>query len=192
MSKMGSHDPFEHLNTSYGQKKGQESNWQFDSQPLKVKNHPNFLRCRWHAMYHWKALDEGYNFASNFISIKGLHTKLWAQSCGSPNFGNFETPTWDLGTKWHLGAAPIAKHKVYYKAEGGGFPQVRAMVSLVSLCLLMVRSCTKVFQLHTNQLVVWFVQVRVNNWISCHLPSPILELQHTPLPPKCCEPRSAP
>ncbi len=36
-------------NTSYGQKKGWESNWQFDSQPLKVKNRPDFLVCKWHA-----------------------------------------------------------------------------------------------------------------------------------------------
>jgi hypothetical protein len=27
--------------------------------------------------YHWKDLDEGYNFALNLISIRGLHTKLW-------------------------------------------------------------------------------------------------------------------
>jgi hypothetical protein len=33
-------------NTSYGQKKGRESNWQFDSWPLKVRNWPNFLACR--------------------------------------------------------------------------------------------------------------------------------------------------
>jgi hypothetical protein len=33
-------------NTSYGQKKGRESNCQFDSRPLKVKNRPNFLVCR--------------------------------------------------------------------------------------------------------------------------------------------------
>jgi hypothetical protein len=65
-------------NTSYGQKKGRESNWQFDSRPLKVKNHPNFLACRWRATYHWKALNKGYNFFLNLISIEGLHTKLWA------------------------------------------------------------------------------------------------------------------
>jgi hypothetical protein len=29
-------------------------------------------------MYHWKALDEGYNFALNLISLKGFHAKLWA------------------------------------------------------------------------------------------------------------------
>jgi hypothetical protein len=33
-------------NTSYGQKNGRESNWQFDSWPLKVRNRPNFLARR--------------------------------------------------------------------------------------------------------------------------------------------------
>jgi hypothetical protein len=75
-------------NTSYGQKKGRESNWQFDSQPLKVKNHPNFLACRWRATYHWKALNKGYNFSLNLISIGGLHTKLWAPKvAGFPTLG---------------------------------------------------------------------------------------------------------
>jgi hypothetical protein len=34
-------------NTIYGQKKGRESNWQFDSRPLKVGNRPNFVACKW-------------------------------------------------------------------------------------------------------------------------------------------------
>jgi len=64
-------------NTSYGQKKGRESNWQFDSWPLKVRNRPDFRVWRWCATYCWKALDKGYNFALNLISIRGLHAKLW-------------------------------------------------------------------------------------------------------------------
>ncbi len=64
-------------NTIYGQKNDQESYFQFDSRPLKVGNRPNFVACRWRATYHWKALDGGYNFALDLISIKGLHTKLW-------------------------------------------------------------------------------------------------------------------
>jgi hypothetical protein len=68
-------------NTSYDQKKGRESNcqsnWQFDSQSLKVGNRPDFLPFKPHATYCWKALDEGYNFTLNFIVIGGLHTKLW-------------------------------------------------------------------------------------------------------------------
>jgi hypothetical protein len=63
-------------NTSYGQKKGQESNCQFDSRPLKVKIRPDFFACRQRATYPWKALDEGYNFALDLIVIRGLHTKL--------------------------------------------------------------------------------------------------------------------
>jgi hypothetical protein len=64
-------------NTSYGQKKGRESNWQFDSRPLKVGNRPNFLACICRATYCWKALNQGYNFVWDLIVIEGLHTKLW-------------------------------------------------------------------------------------------------------------------
>jgi hypothetical protein len=38
-------------NTSYGQKNGRESNWQFDSQPLKVGNRLDFCACRQRATY---------------------------------------------------------------------------------------------------------------------------------------------
>jgi hypothetical protein len=120
-------------NTSYGQKKGWESNWQFDSQPLKVKNRPNLLMCRWRATYRWKALDEGYNFVLNFISIQGLHAKLWAPKVVrvltlAISRLWFESPK----TKCHLDVGFMERHKVYYKGEGGGFPQVRVVVSLVS------------------------------------------------------------
>jgi len=47
------------------------------------------------------------------------------------------------GTKWHLGAGPVAKHRVYYKGEGGGFPQVRAVMSFVSPSLPVARPSTK-------------------------------------------------
>jgi hypothetical protein len=63
-------------NTSYGQKKSWESNWQFDSRPWEVRNQPNSLACRWHATCHWKALNEGYNFCLDLIPIRGLHKKL--------------------------------------------------------------------------------------------------------------------
>jgi hypothetical protein len=42
--------PLDIWNASYGQKKGQESNWQFDSQSLKIKNWPESLCASgvWH------------------------------------------------------------------------------------------------------------------------------------------------
>jgi hypothetical protein len=131
-------------NTSYGQKKGWESNWQFDSQPLKVRNHPNFLVFRWHATYCWKALDDVYNFASDLISIKGLHTKLCAPKVLKVLIlGISGLPFGSPGTKCRLDAGPMARHRIYYKGEGGGFPQVRAVVSLVSPNLFVTRPSTK-------------------------------------------------
>jgi hypothetical protein len=92
-------------NTSYDQKKGRESNCQFDSQPLKVRNRPNFLVCRWHVTYHWKAFDEGYNVST--------HKVMRPQ-----NYGRL------FGTKCHLDVGFMERHRVCYKGEGGGFPQV--------------------------------------------------------------------
>jgi hypothetical protein len=62
--------------TSYGKKKGRESNWQFDSRPLKVGNRPNLGACRWSATHRWKALDKSYKFALDLIPIKGLSKEL--------------------------------------------------------------------------------------------------------------------
>ncbi len=46
-------------------------------------------------------------------------------------------------TKCHLNVGPMVRHKVYYKGEGGGFPQVRAMVNFVSSSLPVVCPRTK-------------------------------------------------
>jgi hypothetical protein len=78
------------------------------------------------------------------------------QSPGSPNFGNFGTPTWESWDKSHLDVGPMGSHRVYYKGEGGGFLQVRAVVSLVSPSCPSLVLAPKVLQQCTNQLVVWF------------------------------------
>jgi hypothetical protein len=61
---------------SYGQKKGRESNWQFDSRPLKVRNRYLLDVCRWSAMEHWKALEESYNFGLDLTPIGGQSQEL--------------------------------------------------------------------------------------------------------------------
>jgi hypothetical protein len=63
-------------NTSYGQKKGRESNWQFDSRSQKVGNQPDFLAFKWRETCCYKDLNEGYNFTLKLIPIGGLHKKL--------------------------------------------------------------------------------------------------------------------
>jgi hypothetical protein len=127
-------------NTNYGQKKGRESNWQFDSRPLKVRNRPNFLVCRWRATYRCKALDKGYNL----MSIEVLHEELWGPKIvGIPILAISRLPFGTPGTKCHLDVGLMERHRVYYKGEGGGFPQVRAVVNLVNPSLPMARPNTK-------------------------------------------------
>jgi hypothetical protein len=61
---------------SYGQKKGRESNWQFDSRPLKVGNRPAPDVRFGSAIRRWKDLDEGYNFGSDLVAIRGRGEEL--------------------------------------------------------------------------------------------------------------------
>jgi hypothetical protein len=67
--------------------------------------------------YHEKDLDEGYNFVLDLILIGGLHKKLWASKVVGVPISRISS----------LGVCPVARHKKYYKGEGGGFPQVRAI-----------------------------------------------------------------
>ncbi len=99
-------------NTSYGQKKSRESNWQFDSRPLKVGNHPDFLMHRWRVTYHWKALDKGYNFVLDIISIGSMHTKLWGPKVVEvPTLAISGLSLGSLRTKNHLDVGLVERHK---------------------------------------------------------------------------------
>jgi hypothetical protein len=75
---------------------------------------------------------------------------------GVPTLGFSKFPFGSPKTKCHLDVGLMRRHKIYYNGEGGGFPQVRTMVNLVNLNLLVARP-------NTNQLIVWFVQIHVNN-----------------------------
>jgi hypothetical protein len=138
-------------NTSYGQKKGWKSNWQFDSRPLKVENQPDFHACRWCETYYWKNSWWGLQlcFRPHF-NQRSAHKVMAPQNRGSPNLGDFETPR----TKSYLDVSPMERCRVYYKGEGDGFPQVRAMVSLVSPCNPWLILAPKVLQPCTNHLVL--------------------------------------
>jgi len=62
---------------------------------------------------------------------KSQFWKFWNSQVESPE------------TKWHFNAAPVTNHREYYKGEGGCFPQVRVIMSLVNLCMHVIRSYTK-------------------------------------------------
>jgi hypothetical protein len=77
-----------------------------------------------------------------------MHTRLCAPKVTRvPAVGILRFPFGSPGTKCHLDVTPMERHKEYYKGEGGGFPQVWAMVSLMSSSLPMVRPSTKSAQI---------------------------------------------
>jgi hypothetical protein len=144
-------------NTSYGQKKGRESNCQFDSRPQNVGIRPDLLSCRGRARYCWKALDESYIFALDYIAIRGLLAKLWGSKVAGVPFGAISRlPLGSPRKNNHLDVASVESCRVYYKGDGGGFPQVRAVVSLVCPCCPWFVLAPRVLQLCTNHFV-WVV-----------------------------------
>jgi hypothetical protein len=73
-----------------------------------------------------------------------LHTKLWGPKvAGVPTLGILGFPNGSPETKCHLDVGLVERHKIYYKREGGGFPQVRGMVSLVNPSLPVAHPKTK-------------------------------------------------
>jgi hypothetical protein len=121
------------------------------------------------------------------LDQRSAHKVMGPQSCESPKFGNFETPTWESWNKMSFGCGLMERHIVYYKGESGGFPQVRAVVSLVCPCCLWLVLAPKVLQLCTNHFV-WIMCRPV--WMSetfqlFRVPS---RSSNMPLyPSKCCE-----
>jgi len=130
---MASYVPFGICSPSYGQKKGRESNWQFDSRPLKVRNRPFLDICWRSATCRWRALKERYNFGSDLIPIRGQSREIW-----TPKVPKLQPETisglllGSPGKKSHLNVASTESYREYYMGEGGGFPWVRAVVSQVS------------------------------------------------------------
>jgi hypothetical protein len=111
------------FSSSYGQKKGWESNWQFDFRPLKVRNRPDPNVCNRSATWRWKAFERSYNFGLDLAPIGGRSWEIWAAKVpgvqprtvsglllGSP------------GKKCHLDVASAESCREYYNGEGGGFP----------------------------------------------------------------------
>jgi hypothetical protein len=96
------------------------------------------------------------------------------------------------GKKSHLDVGPVERCRVYYKGEGGGFPQVQTVMSLVCSCCPWFVLALKVLQLCINHLV-WVVCKPV--WVSeaCQLFLVPSRSSNTPLyPSKCCELGSVP
>jgi hypothetical protein len=100
--------------------------------------------------------------------IKGFHKKLCAcKVAGVLVVGISGLSLGSPGTKNHLDVAPMERRRVYDKGEGGGFPQVRAVVSLVCMGCPWLVLAPKVLQLYINHLVLVLCR---SMWVNkaCH------------------------
>jgi hypothetical protein len=87
-------------NTSYGPKKGRESNWQFDSQPEKSQESTQFtclkMACNIPLESSWRGLQRCFTL---HLDPRSARKVMGLQNCRSPNLGDFGTPTWESWNK---------------------------------------------------------------------------------------------
>jgi hypothetical protein len=137
VSKMGSHASFECLKRKLWLKEGLRVKVPIWLLTTKSQELPWFTcvheACHISLKSSWQGLQLCFRHCLNWRFEQKV---MGFQNCKSLNFGNLET-------KWHLGATPLAKRKKYYKGEGDDFPQVKVVVSLVSMCMPIIRLCTK-------------------------------------------------
>jgi len=94
-------------------------------------------------------------------------SEVCSQSYGAPKlreshlarFRDSHLGSGSPGKNSHLDVASVESCRVYYKGEGDGFPQVRAVVSLVCPCCPWFVLAPRVLQLCTNHFV----------WVVCRL-----------------------
>jgi hypothetical protein len=117
---------------SYGQKKGRESKWQFDSRPLKVGNRP--LPDVWFGSvtWRWKDLDEGYNFSLDLVTIQLCSRELSRfKVLGVPpgQFRDSISGVLGICAIWMWSPRRAAENTIGSKVVA--YSRVRAVVSLV-------------------------------------------------------------
>jgi len=144
MSKMGWHDPFEHLKHKLWPKERLEVKLAVWLPTTKSWESTQFPCVQVRATHRWKAFNQGYNFCFKLhLNRRSAHKVMGPKVAKIPTLGILGLPFGSLETKCHLDVGLMERHKIYYKGEGGGFPQVQAMVNLMSPSLPMARFSTK-------------------------------------------------
>jgi hypothetical protein len=166
MSKMGSHDPFGHL---------QHKLWQKGRPKVKLTVWLSTTKCReltwlpcvqvacdtslessWRDLQLWFKPRPNWRFEHEVITPQSYRNSSLALVISGLLFES-------LTTKSHLDVASTERCRVYYMGEGGGFPQVRAVVSLVSPKFSWLVLAPKVLQHSTNHVLVVLMQIWVSN-----------------------------
>jgi len=133
---MGLHDPFEYLKHNLWLKEGLKIKMSIWLLPIKVKNRFEIrvqVTCHISLESFWQRLQL---FFTPHLNQRSAQKVMAFQNAKSPNFRSYET-------NWHLNTTLMVNHTKYYKGESGGFSQIYTVVNFMSLCMPMVRSCTK-------------------------------------------------
>jgi hypothetical protein len=96
---------------SYGQKKGRESNWYFDSRPLKVENRPESDVSKRSANGVRKLSKRATRLLQTSSNWRFEQEVMDAQSLGSTNWDNFKISLWEF------------REKVTFRCRCGGVTQ---------------------------------------------------------------------
>jgi hypothetical protein len=144
MCKMGSHDPFRHV---------QHKLWQKERLGVKLVVWLPITKCQESTQFPCVqvACDTPLKKSRRELQLcfrpcpdwMSEHEVIALQSCRSSNHGSFRTPFRESQDKKPFGCSPRGEVQSILLGEGGGFPWARAMVSLVSPKSLVVCPSTK-------------------------------------------------
>jgi hypothetical protein len=156
---MGLHIPFEYLKHKLWPKEGSGVKVSIWFPTIKSQESPWFtcvqVACHIPLERFWRGLQFYFRLHFNWRFAQ----KLWAFKVARILIlGQNDILVQGL---W-LGIENIIKGKVVASPKFGPW-----WILWVRVCSWLVRA-PKMFQPCTNQLVIWFVKVRVNNWPACH------------------------
>jgi hypothetical protein len=149
---------------SYGQKKGRESKWQFDSRPLKVRNRPvPDVRSR-SATRRWKALFEGYNFGLDLVPIGGRGEELRSPKVPGLQLGTVSGLHFGNPRQKAIRMPPPRSNAEYtIRSKVMAYSRVRAVMCLVVQSARGLSPHPRVYR-KCELTTLWFVLMQIQNW----------------------------
>jgi hypothetical protein len=142
-SKMGSHEPFGHL---------QHKLWQKEKSGVKLAIWLSTTESWESTRYLCVQMECDMPLESSWWELqlcfrphpdqRSEQEVMAPQSCRSPTLAVSGLPT-PPGQNGHLDVGLVKRHIEYYVGEGGGFPQVQGVVSLVNSKSLVICPSTK-------------------------------------------------
>jgi hypothetical protein len=167
MSKMGSHDPFGYLKHKLWSKEKLRVKLSIWLPTTKSQESPQFPWVQVVCHILLESFRQGLQLVFKpHLDQRYAHKIMGLQSYRSPNLrdSHLGVPGQNdisVLVLWQ-GTKNIIRGKVVASPKFGPW-----WILWVHVCPRLVRA-PKVLKLCINQLVIWFVQVRVSNWLACH------------------------